>query len=121
MTPAGSGPGLDDVSRRHDPGTEDRRPIAVEVAVPRDDVLRHADHLAEQRHALGGVQGAQDLQRRWQQFHGQRPGNRPRQLLSAGFAVQWNDRISTYAYYDGKLFRTNYLSNNVSAGFRVTF
>ena len=42
-------------------------------------------------------------------------------LLSAGFAVQWNDRISTYAYYDGELFRTNYLSNNVSAGFRVTF
>jgi uncharacterized protein with beta-barrel porin domain len=42
-------------------------------------------------------------------------------LLSAGFAIRWNDRISTYAYYDGELFRTNYLSNNVSAGFRVTF
>jgi YVTN family beta-propeller protein/autotransporter-associated beta strand protein len=42
-------------------------------------------------------------------------------LLSAGFSVQWSDRISTYAYYDGELFRTNYLSNNVSAGFRVTF
>jgi outer membrane autotransporter protein len=42
-------------------------------------------------------------------------------LLSAGFAVQWSERISTYAYYDGELLRTNYLSNNVSAGFRVTF
>ena len=42
-------------------------------------------------------------------------------LLSAGFAIQWNDRVSTYAYYDGELFRTNYLSNNVSAGFRLTF
>ena len=42
-------------------------------------------------------------------------------LLSAGFAIQWSDRISTYAYYDGELFRNNYLSNNISAGFRVTF
>ncbi|HEY5707610.1 MAG TPA: autotransporter domain-containing protein, partial [Terrimicrobiaceae bacterium] len=42
-------------------------------------------------------------------------------LLSAGFAIHWNERFSTYAYYDGELFRTNYLSNNVSAGFRVTF
>ena len=42
-------------------------------------------------------------------------------LLGAGFAIHWNDRISTYAYYDGELFRTNYLSNNVSAGFRIAF
>ena len=42
-------------------------------------------------------------------------------LIGAGFAIHWNDRVSTYAYYDGELFRTNYLSNNVSAGFRVTF
>ena len=42
-------------------------------------------------------------------------------LLGAGFAIQWTDRFSTYAYYDGELFRTNYLSNNVSAGFRLTF
>ena len=42
-------------------------------------------------------------------------------LIGAGFAIHWNDRISTYAYYDGELFRTNYLSNNVSAGFRLTF
>ena len=42
-------------------------------------------------------------------------------LIGAGFAIHWNDRISTYAYYDGELFRTNYLSNNISAGFRLTF
>jgi autotransporter-associated beta strand protein len=42
-------------------------------------------------------------------------------LIGAGFAIHWSDRISTYAYYDGELFRTNFLSNNVSAGFRVTF
>ena len=42
-------------------------------------------------------------------------------LVGAGFAIHWNDRLSTYAYYDGELFRTNYLSNNVSAGFRLSF
>jgi outer membrane autotransporter protein len=42
-------------------------------------------------------------------------------LLGAGVAVLWNDRISTYVYYDGELGRTNYDSNNVSAGIRVTF
>jgi outer membrane autotransporter protein len=42
-------------------------------------------------------------------------------LLEAGFAVQWSDRISTYIYYDGELGRTNYQSNSVSAGIRVTF
>jgi outer membrane autotransporter protein len=42
-------------------------------------------------------------------------------LVGAGVAVLWNDRISTYAYYDGELARTNYISNNVSAGIRVTF
>ena len=42
-------------------------------------------------------------------------------LLSAGFAVQWSDRITTYAYYDGELFRTNYLANNVSVGVRINF
>ena len=42
-------------------------------------------------------------------------------LVSAGFAIQWNERITTYAYYDGEFFRTNYLSNNVSAGVRVGF
>jgi outer membrane autotransporter protein len=42
-------------------------------------------------------------------------------LLGAGVAVLWTDRISTYIYYDGELGRTNYESNNVSAGIRVTF
>ncbi len=42
-------------------------------------------------------------------------------LIGAGFAIHWNDRMSTYAYYDGELFRTNFLSNNISAGFRLTF
>ena len=42
-------------------------------------------------------------------------------LIGTGFAVHWNDRWSTYAYYDGELFRTNYLSNNISAGFRFSF
>ena len=42
-------------------------------------------------------------------------------LIGAGAAVLLNDRASVYAYYDGELARTNYSSNNVSAGFRVTF
>jgi outer membrane autotransporter protein len=42
-------------------------------------------------------------------------------LLGAGAAVQLNDRISIYAYYDGELARTNYESNTVTAGVRITF
>jgi uncharacterized protein with beta-barrel porin domain len=42
-------------------------------------------------------------------------------LIGAGAAVLLNDRVSVYAYYDGELARTNYISNNVSAGLRVTF
>jgi outer membrane autotransporter protein len=42
-------------------------------------------------------------------------------LLEAGAAVLLNDRVSVYAYYDGQLARTNYSSNNVSAGLRVSF
>jgi outer membrane autotransporter protein len=42
-------------------------------------------------------------------------------LIGAGAAVIFNDRVSVYAYYDGELARTNYSSNNVSAGLRVTF
>jgi len=42
-------------------------------------------------------------------------------LLGAGVAVLLTDRISTYIYYDGELGRTNYQSNNVSAGVRITF
>ena len=42
-------------------------------------------------------------------------------LIGAGAGVLLNDRVSVYAYYDGELARTNYSSNNVSAGVRVTF
>ena len=42
-------------------------------------------------------------------------------LIGAGAAVLLNERISIYAYYDGERGRTNYQSNNVSAGVRMTF
>jgi outer membrane autotransporter protein len=42
-------------------------------------------------------------------------------LIGAGVAVLWNDRISTYIYYDGELARTNYDSQGVTAGMRITF
>ena len=42
-------------------------------------------------------------------------------LLGAGMAVLWNERTSTYVYYDGELGRTNYSSNNVSGGVRLSF
>ena len=42
-------------------------------------------------------------------------------LLGAGFAVLWNERTSTYVYYDGELGRTNYNSQNVSGGVRMSF
>jgi uncharacterized protein YhjY with autotransporter beta-barrel domain len=42
-------------------------------------------------------------------------------LIGAGAAVIFNDRFSVYAYYDGELARTNYSSNNVSAGVRLSF
>jgi outer membrane autotransporter protein len=42
-------------------------------------------------------------------------------LIGAGFAVQFNDRCSAYLYYDGDIGRTNYQSESVTGGFRVTF
>ena len=42
-------------------------------------------------------------------------------LIGAGAALLLNERFSVYAYYDGELGRTNYQSNNVSAGIRMTF
>lgn len=42
-------------------------------------------------------------------------------LVGAGVAVLLSDRISTYIYYDGELARTNYQSNSVSGGVRITF
>jgi outer membrane autotransporter protein len=42
-------------------------------------------------------------------------------LIGAGAAMLWNDRLSTYIYYDGELARDNYDSQSVTAGFRITF
>jgi outer membrane autotransporter protein len=42
-------------------------------------------------------------------------------LLGAGFAILWNERTSTYIYYDGEIGRSNFDSNNVSGGFRMSF
>jgi outer membrane autotransporter protein len=42
-------------------------------------------------------------------------------LIGAGATVLLSDRISVYAFYDGELLRTNYESNNLSAGVRMTF
>ena len=42
-------------------------------------------------------------------------------LVGGGVAVQWNNRISTYVYYDGVLGRENYESHNISGGLRVSF
>ena len=42
-------------------------------------------------------------------------------LVGAGVAVLWNERTSTYVYYDGDLARTNYSSHNVSGGVRMSF
>jgi outer membrane autotransporter protein len=42
-------------------------------------------------------------------------------LIGAGAAVLLSDRVSLYAYYDGEQLRTNYHSNSVSAGVRMTF
>jgi outer membrane autotransporter protein len=42
-------------------------------------------------------------------------------LIGAGFAIQFNDRLTTYLYYDGQLGRENFESNAVMGGVRVTF
>jgi outer membrane autotransporter protein len=42
-------------------------------------------------------------------------------LIDAGATVLLSERISIYAYYDGELLRTNYQSNNVSAGVQFAF
>jgi outer membrane autotransporter protein len=42
-------------------------------------------------------------------------------LVGAGFAVQVNERFSTYFYYDGELGRTRYDSHAVSGGVRLAF
>ena len=42
-------------------------------------------------------------------------------LAGAGVAVLWNERTSTYVYYDGEFARSNYDSHNVSGGVRLSF
>jgi outer membrane autotransporter protein len=42
-------------------------------------------------------------------------------LIGAGVSMIWSDRISTYAFYDGDVARTNYDSHTVTGGFRITF
>jgi autotransporter-associated beta strand protein len=42
-------------------------------------------------------------------------------LVGAGATFILNERVSTYIYYDGEFARTNYLSNNVSGGVRISF
>jgi fibronectin-binding autotransporter adhesin len=49
------------------------------------------------------------------------PIGRDSVLVGAGAACILNDRVSTYIYYDGEFARTNYLSNNVSGGVRISF
>ncbi len=42
-------------------------------------------------------------------------------LVDAGFTILWNNRVSTYLFYDGNLGRSNYDNNAVSGGLRLTF
>jgi uncharacterized protein with beta-barrel porin domain len=42
-------------------------------------------------------------------------------LVGAGATFILNERVSTYIYYDGEFARTNYISNNVSGGVRISF
>ena len=42
-------------------------------------------------------------------------------LVGAGVAILWNERTSTYVYYDSELARSNYDSQNVSGGVRLAF
>jgi autotransporter-associated beta strand protein len=42
-------------------------------------------------------------------------------LVGVGATVILSERIATYLYYDGEFARTNYLSNNVSGGVRISF
>jgi uncharacterized protein with beta-barrel porin domain len=41
--------------------------------------------------------------------------------IGAGVSVIWNERVSTYVYYDGEVARTNYQYNAVTGGVRITF
>jgi outer membrane autotransporter protein len=42
-------------------------------------------------------------------------------LLGAGVALQFNEYLSIYLYYDGQVARTDYESHNVSGGVRIAY
>jgi outer membrane autotransporter protein len=42
-------------------------------------------------------------------------------LVSAGAALLWNDRVSTYLGYDGEFGRSNYTAHNVNGGISINF
>jgi outer membrane autotransporter protein len=42
-------------------------------------------------------------------------------LVGAGATFILNERVSAYIYYDGEFARTNYVSNNVTGGVRISF
>ena len=42
-------------------------------------------------------------------------------LVGVGMTMLINERTSTYIYYNGEYARTNFLSNTVSGGIRITF
>jgi T5SS/PEP-CTERM-associated repeat protein len=52
--------------------------------------------------------------------HGPEVG-RDAALVGTGFSLQWNNRFSTYVYYDGVLGRGNYDNSAISGGLRVGF
>ena len=41
--------------------------------------------------------------------------------IGAGVSVIWNERVSTYVYYDGEVARSNYQYNAVTGGVRISF
>ncbi len=42
-------------------------------------------------------------------------------LISGGFSLLWNERVSTYLHVDSDYGRKNYENTAASAGVRVTF
>jgi len=42
-------------------------------------------------------------------------------LVDAGLSVQVNPALSVFAYYTGEIGRSNYSSNAVNGGFRISF
>ena len=42
-------------------------------------------------------------------------------LIGLGVSVLWNERLSTFVYYDGELGRSNYDSHSISGGLRLRF